>query len=298
MACNVQRGYALISVLWLVTLLSVIAAGLAYSSRQSTKAMSGLVGGTQARYLADGGTQLVLANLLSPRASDRLLGDGETLHLELPGGSSEVTVFDENGKVDINIAKQGLIARLFYSLGVEQNRADALADAIADYRDEDGLTRLHGAEDEDYQSAGLPWEAKDGPFTSADELQRVYGMEPEIYRAVRPYITVYSRQQGVNPAVAPLQVLMAISSESVAALEGYVEQRRQHWQDDLPLPPPPVMAGDFQTKTRGVTYLLQSVARTENGQRAGTTTTVRVRRTRNRHSIDILGWHPYASTFN
>ncbi|MEH6467911.1 MAG: hypothetical protein V7722_09795, partial [Porticoccus sp.] len=60
-----SNGFALISVLWLIVLLTVIAGGLSYTSRQSTQAMSVLMGGTQARYLADGAAQLVMMNLLS-----------------------------------------------------------------------------------------------------------------------------------------------------------------------------------------------------------------------------------------
>ncbi|TNF08127.1 MAG: general secretion pathway protein GspK [Gammaproteobacteria bacterium] len=292
--CSIPAaGFALVSVLWLIVLLSVIAMGLSYTSRQSTQAMISLVGGTQARYLAEGGVQLVIMNLLSRDATQRLLADGETIDVELPGGHVEVTVSDENGKVDINAAREPLLARLFYSLDVEQEIADALADAIADFRDEDDLTRLNGAEDTDYLAAGRLEGAKDAPFTSVEELQQVLGMTPEIYRAVLPYVTIYSRHQGINPEVASLQVLTAVSDDSPMTLESYIQQRRMNHRDNLPMPSPPVIDRQFLSRTRGVTYSLTAAGITESGQESGMSTTVRLRRGRNRMSIETIDWQPF-----
>jgi len=287
------RGFALVSVLWLIVLLSVLAMGLSYTSRQSTQAMISLVGGTQARYLAEGGVQLVTMNLLSRNPVDRMLADGETIDVELPGGHVSVTVSDENGKVDINAARAPLLARLFYSLDVDQTAADALADAIADFRDEDDLTRLNGAEDSDYLAAGLMAGAKDAPFTSVEELQQVLGMTPEIYSAVLPHITIYSRHQGINPEVASLQVLMAVSDDSPMTLASYVQQRRANHRDGLPMPSPPTIDRQMLSRTRGVTYAMTAVGITEAGQQSGMSTTIRLRRGRNRLSIETIDWQPF-----
>lgn len=287
------QGFALVSVLWLIVLLSVLAMGLSYASRQSTQAMISLVGGTEARYLAEGGVQLVTMNLLSRDPVDRLLADGETIDVALPGGHVEVTVSDENGKVDINAAREPLLARLFYSLDVDQAIADALADAVADFRDEDDLTRLNGAEDADYLAAGLPAGAKDAPFTSVEELQQVLGMTPDIYRAVRPYVTIYSRHQGINPEVAPLQVLIALSDNSPMSLDSYVRFRRANHRSRLPMPDPPVIDRQFLSRTRGVTYSMTAVGITDANQQSGMSTTIRLRRGRSRLSIETIDWQPF-----
>ena len=59
-------------------------------------------------------------------------------------------------------------------------------DAIADFRDPDDLRRLNGAEDADYQSAGLKHGAKDGPFKAIEELQQVLGVDHDLYKVARP----------------------------------------------------------------------------------------------------------------
>lgn len=289
------RGVALLSVLWLLVLLSVIASGLAYSSRQAANGVGSQVGSVEARYLAEGAVQLVLMNLLTRDASQRLLGDNETFEFPLDGGMVEVTLTDENGKVDINLASEALLARLFMSIDLPRDRSDSLAAAVADFRDEDDLSRLNGAEDEDYEAAGYTYGAKNSLFSSVEEMQLVYGMEPWVYQAVLPYITVYARQRGINPEVAPLQVLMAVSDESVPVLESYIDQRRSAHESDLPLPPPPAIERLYVSRTRGITYTLSVVGETELKRRAGVTTTVRLRRGSRRMSIETLKWQSLLS---
>jgi len=291
-----SKGFALISALWLIVLMSVIAGALSVSSRQSIKSAGAIVGGVQARYLADGASQLVFANLLQSDPRERLLGDGEILELVLPNGKARVKVTDENGKVDINAAKQPLLARLLYSLDVEQSQADALADAIMDYRDENSLRHLNGAEDDDYRAAGMAWGAKDSPFTSIGELRKVYGMEAVIYEAIQPFVTIHSRHQGVNPEVASLPVLIAISNDSASTLEHYIEQRRLNHADGTALPRAPVVDRRYLSRTRGLTYTLIAVGLTERDKKMGVTTTIRIRRARNSRLIETLSWAPYAQT--
>ncbi|MEH6608879.1 MAG: hypothetical protein V7696_05890 [Halioglobus sp.] len=286
-------GYALISVLWLVALLSVIATGLAYASRQHILTVSSVVSGTKARYLADGAAQLVLANLLSQIETDRLLADGETVELTLPGGVVEISVYDEYGKIDLNRASTSLLARFLYSLDVEPAYADALADAIADYRDEDDLKHLNGAEDEDYIKADLAWESKDSKLASVDELRRVYGMTEQVFEVMRPHVTVHTSKRGVNPEVASLQVLMAISDDSPQSLEHYIEQRRLNHRDGLPLPPAPHVQRQYLLKRRGTVYTVQARGKSEAGIEAGTTTTFSLRRSQSRPQINTLDWQPY-----
>lgn len=291
-----RRGFALIAVLWLVVLLTVLAMGLSYSSRTMTKSAGVLVESTRNRYLAEGAIQLVLGNLLERQATRRLLADGEALDVELADALIEVVVSDEAGKVDLNAARPELLVRLLYSLDVEQSQAEGLADAIADYRDSDELTRLKGAEDDDYLLAGLPWESKDAAFTSLDELRQVYGMSEDIFLRMLPFVTLHSKQQGVNPEVAPLAILQAIADDSTMALEEYVELRRRNHREGLPLPSAPKVAREFVARSRGVVYNLR--ARVASEVSGVVEATVRLRRSRSRMSIEMLDWRPYAeSTF-
>ncbi|MCH8184451.1 MAG: general secretion pathway protein GspK [Proteobacteria bacterium] len=106
-----------------------------------------------------------------------------------------IVIEDEAGKVDLNRAPDQLLVDLFVAVGVGDQRASELVDAIVDFRDRDNLRRLNGAEDGDYERAGLPYGAKDAPFEAIEELQRVLGMTRALYRAVAPSITVHNRRR-------------------------------------------------------------------------------------------------------
>src|SRR5262249_3196648 len=97
-----------------------------------------------------------------------------------------------SSKVDLNQASETLLTALFQLAGVSQGRAQSLAAAVADFRDPDDQRRVNGAENKQYQSAGLSWGPKNSPFQSIDELQQVLGITPEIYRNVVDNITVYA----------------------------------------------------------------------------------------------------------
>ncbi|TXS91217.1 general secretion pathway protein GspK [Parahaliea maris] len=286
-------GAILLSALWLLVLMSLMVTALTWSTRYSIRAVSVIRDTIEARYLAEGAFQVVYGNLMQRRPDDRLLGDGEVLDIPIGEGHALVRVNDEHGKVDINYAGQALLARLFYSLDVEMSRADSLAAAILDYRDEDHLNLLNGAEDDDYQKRGLAWEAKDAPFTSIEELRQVLGMEPEIFEALRPLVTVHTLSRGVNPEVASLPVLMAISNDSEATLVNYVAQRRSSRSAGLPAPRPPSVDRRFLTRVRGVIYTLSAVGITGQGERSGLSTTIRLRRSSHDATITTLEWRPY-----
>src|SRR3546814_5679352 len=70
--------------------------------------------------------------------------------------SVRIEVVDESGKVDLNAADVGLLARLFTVVGVDQATAGDIAAAIADWRDADDLTQPQGgAEDPAYARAEI-----------------------------------------------------------------------------------------------------------------------------------------------
>ena len=194
-----HSGFVLISVLWFVALLMVITMSVSHASRQSVATASSLVTGTESRYLSDGAAQMVIANLLSLEKTERLLADGETFTIEAPGGPVQATVSDESGKVDINFSGKRLLSSLIVSTGEDRETAEALAAAIIDYRDSDTFRSNNGAEDEDYEAAGLGWQAKDELFTGIEELLKVYGMNPQIYAAIASSVTVHGYQRRRQP---------------------------------------------------------------------------------------------------
>lgn len=109
---------------------------------------------------------------------------------------------DAAGLIDINTASPELVAALLGGLGLSAEDAEALADRIADWRDDDHLTRTHGAEREAYVRADLA-PPENRPFVVESEVARVLGVTPHLAACLSPWITTYSAAGDVDPQSAP-----------------------------------------------------------------------------------------------
>lgn len=223
-----QQAVALLSVLWVLVLLSLIALNISATSRLELKLAANLVEAAAVRQTTDAGINWALWSLLQTNTGD-WLADGSQRTLELDETAVQVAITDEHGKIDLNKANPLLLQGLFLLAGVEQEEAVALADAIQDWRDTDQLRRLSGAESEEYLAAGLP-EPANRPFERMEELRKVLGMTAELYAQVKPALTLYSERSEINPLVAPRLVLLALPGVSESTVDQYIEERRRNYE--------------------------------------------------------------------
>jgi len=232
-----QRGVALVLVLWVVTLLSVIAGNFAFSMRGEAQIARNLLSTAQAQAQADAGVHRAWYELMKPPTElNRWMGDGVPHDLSLADGVLRVSIQDESGKIDLNTASELLLVGLFRSAGMTQESAVALADSVQDWRDTDKLRRLHGAEEAEYVTAGKSYKPPNAPFETVDELQRVLGMTPQVFRVLEPVLTVYSRQPGVNTAVAQRQALLAIPGVNPEMVDQFLALRQSMIAAQQPAP--------------------------------------------------------------
>ncbi len=222
-----QKGVALVLVLWVVTLLTVIAGNFAFSMRSEAQIARNLLSMAQAQARADAGVQRAWYELMKPPTElKRWTGDGQAHVQSLDGGVLRVSIQDESGKIDIGTASEALLIGLFRSLGLGQDAAVALADCVQDWRDTDKLRRLHGAEEAEYLAAGRTYVPPNAAFETVDELQRVLGVTPELFRRLEPIVTVYSKQLGVNTAIAQRPALLAIPGVNPEMVDQFMSQRQ------------------------------------------------------------------------
>jgi general secretion pathway protein K len=120
-----------------------------------------------------------------------------------------------------------VLTALFRVLGVADDLSATLADRILDWRDTDDLKSLNGAEDPDYDAEGLPYGAKDGPFTSVEELRQVLGITPEIYRRLSQEVTVDSGNAKVDEQFASAVVLAAVKGVTLEEAQITVTERTE-----------------------------------------------------------------------
>jgi general secretion pathway protein K len=204
---------------------------LAMVNQEAEPGSSDIVEAAQAGDLADS-FQSVRANtaaLPDPDAETEQFGEfgpptwrtnGKIYQWPVDTGTVLISIQDEAGKIDLNAATEDLLQQLFSAVGLAEAEAATLVDRLIDYRDSDQDRRPLGAEDIDYQSSDLGYGAKDRPFERADELRRVLGVTEEIYTAVAPLVTVHSGQRGIDPDVAPADVLAVLGAASVVADTG------------------------------------------------------------------------------
>ncbi len=113
-------------------------------------------------------------------------------------GNAEVNfiIEDENAKINLNTASAFVLQNFFRFVGRTSDvQAEALADAVIDYRDSDdyvtGQEQNAGSERGVYRQAGLAYGPKNHDFEFIEELALVPGMTKEIYSFVENYITIY-----------------------------------------------------------------------------------------------------------
>lgn len=285
-----QRGIVLVIVLWIVALLSVMAASFAYSMRTETTLAAHAVGRAQARALAEAGVNYALLHLLDPSEAAEWPADGTVRDWQLGSERVRIRVTSASGLVDLNQGQRELLRGLLAAGGVAQEELDSILDAIEDWRDPDDLARVNGAESREYADAGRPFGPKNAPFESVEELQQVLGITAARYRRLAPWVTVHSRQPGVDPATAPAEVLKAVPGTDPNAIDHFIALRVDHRAQGLPPPPPPTVPGLYLSGGQGLTYHVAVEAYTESGSAAFVEATLVARGARPDRPFQVLAW--------
>lgn len=267
------RGAALMLVLWILVLLTALIVAFALSSRVEGLQGRSLRHATVGRYLGEAGVEVAALHLSTGDSSLRWVPDGREYNFEFERQKVSVRVRDEGAKVDLNAADMVLMGKLFELQGMDKLQADRLAAAIVDWRDPDDLLASDvGAEDRQYESAGLPYGAKDRPFETLSELRQVLGMDPALYDKLAPHLTVFTGQARPDPGFASPMVLAAMGYNDVDV--GLIQSLRQAWQPNLP---PPALPGGITLAAQGSgTYDISSRTTRSDGSTVEVTATVRI----------------------
>ena len=286
---NSQSGIALVLVLWVLLLLTIITGSFALMARMDRLEAHALLSGTQARLSAESAINLAVLALRDPQDETRMLADGRVYQQEIDGVLLEVSAIDERGKLDINAMDELTMANMLSGHGLELDAADLLAAAVMDWRDEDELERVNGAEEESYFSAGLEVGPANRSFMMTEELLQVIGMEYELYRKLEPGITVFSRAGEPDPAFAPVEALMALPDITYEEALNFVQERNsQQPGESLGTELPNGLV--VMEQGRGVTYSIQARATMPNGVWEQLHATIRLGGNRSGSPYRVLRW--------
>lgn len=255
-----NKGVALVMVLWVLMLLSIIVLEFCYAMRTEVDICANQKDEIKGYFMARAGVERALLETLKSVYPQSKPGESELLEYEeveaLEGvapateretevwsadgtphevpfhdGSFVVRIEDEGGKLNINYASGEMLRQLLSNMELpelsleEGNIVDIIADSILDWRDEDDLHHLNGAEDDYYNSLPEPYDCKDGPFDAVEELLLVRGITPEVYRRLSNHITIYSTGK-INVNTASLEVLKTILQDDILA-QAIVDQQKE-----------------------------------------------------------------------
>jgi len=176
------RGAALLLVLWAIAILSFAVLWVADLVNLELATKSADARGMAARQIALSGVALGL----HPQVTRE---DVELLNREVrPGETMRVRIRGEGARFNINqlLAQQDRIVlkNLFVLWGLDGDAADILTDRLTDWVDDDIGRQINGAEQTEYEAAGIVDAPANKPFRSVDEMGRVLGMEELI--ALKP----------------------------------------------------------------------------------------------------------------
>lgn len=271
-----QSGAAFLLVLWLLALLTILLGSFALMARTESLQARHLFDTTTARYAAEAGINRAVYQMAIADPQQRWTPDGRKYELGFEQAQLVLEITDEGGLIDLNASDTRTLSNLMLSHGLAQDEADALADAILDWRDTDDLVSPNGAEDPDYDAQGYSYGAKDGPFDTVSEVQQVMGMTQELYERIAPALTIYSGQPVPNPAYAPEQVLRSLIGMNDELARQILEAR--HAWDPLSGAPPPVLPDGTPLMVQGGsgTYSIAARATLPNGAWTELVATVRL----------------------
>ena len=241
-----ERGFALLAVLLVLTLLGVLGAEFAYSMRLEATAVRTYKDGVIANHLAEAAFVQAMREVVADWAFVIAGEDGDLMfytreRVPLPRASRRDVEFgaghftyhirDEEALLNVNTAQPGRIETLLDGLGVQRATRDVIADSIQDWRDANEEHRLNGAESEDYYlKLPVPYRSRNANLESIAELLQIRGITPDLFHGVegRPgladVVTVRTVGQ-VNINTAHPLVLRALGL-SVAEVTTVLQTRR------------------------------------------------------------------------
>lgn len=229
-----NHGFALVSVLWLIALLTGITAAYHAQARMEARLMTTELQREQAESLAEAGLWIALRDHYAAVTFPTADAAGRvTRVIDVEDTAVSVTIADASGMINLNNAPQELLAAMLAAETKLSAEEQSMAvDAILDWRDGDSVSRVAGAEDADYALANASHGAKDALFATVEELQLVRGITAEVYRQIARVVTVFGNHSRINVAAAPLRVLSVLPRDT-ATTGGYDQRFVQQTGEDI-----------------------------------------------------------------
>ena len=245
-----EAGTVLLTTLLIMTVMAAITVALMDDIRLAVKRTINVQAYAQADWQAAGAEDFVTAYLtndfaeLAPEAKGALLQSRTPLTLPTPEGAITLTLkdasecFNLNGLVDAEGTRNDEaileFVRLAELLGLAQNQASALANALVDWQDPDQQQSVGGAEDGTYLRKNPPYRTADTALRGPEELRAIEGMDEDLWELFRPFVCTGGVGQlpaiNVNSLSTERIIILAAAfnvaaSEAAMAAEALLRER-------------------------------------------------------------------------
>lgn len=299
-----ERGFALVAVLLVLTLLGIVGAEFAFSMRLEASAVRAWKDGLIAAHLAEAAFAQAMREIAADVFYVAVADDGDLTfytrdRLALPRlprhqvplgtGQFSYRITDEEARLNLNTSPPDRVDRLLTSVGLTKAERDVIIDSIQDWLDANEEHRANGAESDDYYlKLPVPHRSRNGPLESVAELLQIRGMTPRILNGdggtagLGDLITVKTPGQ-ININTASGSVLQALGLSDAEILD--ISQARR----DGPYPTVPGRFTGRGLVTATRTFRIEAQGLVEGEVRARLTAIVQ-KRADGGGAIAVLEW--------
>ncbi len=197
-AAETERGIAIVAALWAAALFAIIVISVLQIVRADARIGRGRESVAQLNEAADAAVNITILSMLGPRGSQPPL-NGVVFPVSFAGSTAQVSVQDEAGKIDLNMASPTILVQLLLAAGLDSGAATEMTNRLIARRGMHTAAREGAGDDVSAARVQL--------FQSVEELQMIAGMTSELYRRIAPLVTVYSQTASIDPAFSSPEVL-------------------------------------------------------------------------------------------
>lgn len=211
-----RHGFALITVIWSLGLLTLLGATVIVGARH--RARTALTDGSvlSAAAAAESAVNFAIASILLPMPETSF-----PRTCRMPGGEqAEIVVEEEAGKIDINAASLSTLERFFSALAQDKTLGRKIALNAVNFRSAPQRPEAGGqtaASRNATTPANAPNDARGPGFATILELDQIDGISPPLLRsAIRFTTTLSGRSEPIPEAMPPaLRLLMGLDPNRV-----------------------------------------------------------------------------------
>jgi general secretion pathway protein K len=247
---NKDRGFVLIAVLLIISVLVTIILEFNYESRMKLHLSDNFHNASKALNYAEAGISITMAGL---KQNKNILSDERFIPLfsgqvqvPIENGHCTILVNDESGKINVNALKTsedeivrhrvGQMLKLIDLLNYQFQERSPISYSLIPFIKREN----EGAESSYYRDLIDPYKCKNAPFETLNELLLVKGMTPIIFHGraadktqniepvdgIRQYLTIYGDGK-ININEASPRVILSLSEKMSSPLaQSIVEQRK------------------------------------------------------------------------